>query len=150
MCVCVCVSVCLSVCVCVCLSVCLCVCVSVSVCLCLCVCVSVCVCLFVCVCLCACLCVSVSVSMCVLCTYVHNFLCCRYINEIKEYLNSCSSEEGKVSLIIHDLEQIIKTVSLSREEGSRKTPSEKERKKINKFLQYLPICLEVSKSIILI
>ena len=117
---------------------------SVYMCVCVYVCVCLSVCMFVCVCLSVCMCLSVSV--CVLCTYVHIYFCCRYINEIKEYLNSCSSEEGKVSLIIHDLEQIIKTVSLSREEGSRKTPSEKERKKINKFLQYLPICLEVSKT----
>ena len=86
------------------------------------------VCIYVCVCVCVCMCVCVSV--CVLCTFVHVhiYLCCRYINEIKKYLTSCSSEEGKVSLIIHELEQIIKTVSLSREEGSRKTPSEKEKK----------------------
>ena len=133
-----------------CVYVCVCVCV-VSVCSkCVCVCVCVCVCLSIYLSVCLSVCMCVCVSVCVLCTYVHIYCCCRYINEIKEYLNSCSSEEGKVSLIIHDLEQIIKTVSLSREEGSRKTPSEKERKKINKFLQYLPICLEVSKSIILI
>ena len=105
---------------------------------------------YICVCVCmylsVCLSVCMYVSVCVLCTYVHIYFCCRYINEIKKYLTSCSSEEGKVSLIIHELEQIIKTVSLSREEGSRKTPSEKERKKMNKFLRYLPICLEVSKT----